>query len=294
MPGQETGPRVAIKPRPASGPREGTRVAANLRLDVKVVLVPVTVTDPYERPITTLPKGSFRLLEDGVEQPITYFSQEETPVSVGLLVDTSGSMKHRIDQSVAALDEFFKTTNSADEFFLVRFSNEAERLTGFTSDPQEIYRKLGLIEPRGWTAMLDGIGLGIHQMKFAHNPRKALLILSDGGDNNSRYSQSEVRRMAVEGDVRIFAIGLFQRARALEQLAEQTGGRLLEARNLNELPDLVQKLSRDIRSQNLLGYSPSHALNDGKYHRLKVELLQPPGGPILRATWRQGYYAPQE
>lgn len=290
--GQDSHPGVAITPRESKLAKRGP--APNLRLDLKVVLVPVTVTDALDRPINTLTKDRFRLLEDGVEQTITSFSQEESPVSLGLVFDTSGSMKNRIDASVEALKQLFQTTLPGDEFFVVQFSDEARLLGGFTTFPDEIFQRLGAVQPRGWTALLDAIALSSNQMKAAKNQRKVLLILSDGNDNDSRYSESEVRNMVVEGDLRVYAIGLNYRPRMLQQLAQETGGKVLVAQGINELPDVVQRLSREIRSQYLLGYSSSNAPNDGKYHKLKVELVQSSGTPALRASWRRGYYAPAE
>jgi VWFA-related protein len=283
-----------IAPRTRSGGSQALRSTPNLRLDVKMVLVPVSVTDAAERPITTLPQESFRLLEDGVEQSITSFSQEEGPVSLGILFDTSGSMKYRLETSVAALHEFFKTSVTGDEFFVVQFADQAKLLTGFTPLPDEIFGKLGVVQAKGWTAMLDAIALGSHKMRTAKNPRKILLVLSDGGDNNSRFTESEIRTMVLESDLRVYSIGLLHRPRFLQQLSEETGGNSLTVQNLSELPEVVQKLSAEIRSQYVLGYSSNLQLNDGKYHKVKVELLQPTGKVQLRASWRRGYYAPGE
>jgi VWFA-related protein len=266
--------------------------AANLRLDVRVVLVPVSVTDPLDRPVTTLPQSSFRLLEDGVEQTITSFVQEEAPVSLGLLFDSSGSMKNRIGASVEALHLLFETAIPGDEFFLVRFSDRARLLCGFTPDTAEVRRTLGAVHARGWTALLDAVALGAHTMRSAKNRRRVLLVLSDGADNNSRFSEAEIRRMVVESDLRIYGIGVLHRPRLLQQLAEETGGHVLVAQSLSELPSVVERLSREIRSEYLLGYSSGAGALDGKYHKLKVELTPPAGAPPLRAAWRHGYYAP--
>jgi Ca-activated chloride channel homolog len=289
---QDTQPKVAIKPRAFEPSNRAP--SANLRLDLKLVLVPVSVTDALDRPVTTLSRDSFRLSEDGVSQPVVSFSQEDGPVSLGLLFDSSGSMKNRIDASVEALRLVFRTAMPGDEFFVVQFADKAQLLGGFTTDPEEIHRRLGFVEARGWTALLDAIAVGSHHMKSARNSRRVLLILSDGGDNNSRFSEAEIRSMVMEGDLRVYGIGLMHRPRILQQLAEETGGKVLIAQNLSELPDVVERLSRDIRSQYMLGYSSSNPRNDGKYHKVKVELTPPPGSPPLHASWRRGYYAPGE
>jgi len=292
--GQET--RVSIEPRTSTGGRAGGKgpssKLANLRLDLRVVLVPVTVTDALDRSVTDLPAERFRLMEDGVEQKIAFFSQEDGPVSLGFLFDSSGSMKNRIATSVTALEQFFLTSIPGDEYFLVQFSDQAHLLNGFTPEPETIKRSLGGVQAHGWTALLDAVALATHQMRLAKNPSKALLILSDGNDNNSRFSESEIRSRVLESDVRIYAVGILHRPRLLQQLAEETGGKVLVAQDLTELPDIVQKLSAEIRSQYVLGYA-SNSINDGKYHKLRVELTPAPG-PQLRTSWRHGYFSPAE
>jgi Ca-activated chloride channel family protein len=258
------------------------------------VLIPVSVTDRMDRPVTTLAKDQFCVLEDGVEQQITSFSQEDASISLGLLIDSSGSMKNRIESTVEALRLLFQTTIPGDEFFVVQFADVARLLGGFTNDPDEIHRRLGFVQAQGWTALLDAIALSHHQMKSAMNTRKVLLILSDGNDNNSRFSEGEFRNLLAESDLRVYGIGLAHRPRLLQQLAEQTGGNVLTARNVSELPDVVERLSREIRTQYLLGYTSSNPNNDAKYRKVRIEVLTPPGIPALRASWRRGYYAPGE
>jgi VWFA-related protein len=251
------------------------------------------VTDSWNRPITDLSKENFRLTEDGVEQKITSLVREDSPVSLGLLFDSSGSMKNRVSGSMEALKLLFQTTMQGDEFFVVQFADQARLLGGFTKVPDVIYARLGVIQPRGWTALLDALALGVHQMKSARNSRKVLLVLSDGNDNNSRFSESEIRSMVLEGDVCVYAIGLGYRPRMLQQLADETGGKVLVAQNLTDLPDVVQRMSAEIRSQYLLGYSSTNPQNDGKYHKVKIELVQRTDTQLLRASWRRGYYAPE-
>jgi VWFA-related protein len=289
---QESQPRVSINPH--SSPPAGHDSPASLRLDVNVVLIPVIVTDTYNRPVTTLPKESFRVLEDGIEQSVTSFVREEAPISLGLLFDSSGSMKDRLEASIEALKQVFQTTLPGDEFFLVQFSDQARLLGTFTTHSEEIYRRLGLVQARGWTALLDGVSLATRHMKYAHNRRRVLLVLSDGNDNNSRCSASEVRNMVIEGDVCVFAISLYHRSRLLQGLAEETGGKAVVAQSMRELPDLVYRISSEMRAQYLLGYSPTNRQDDGKLRRVKVELAQPSTGAPLHASWRRGYYAPGE
>jgi Ca-activated chloride channel family protein len=280
-------PNVSITPRA----RRSSDPPPNIRADVKMVLIPVTVTDSMDRPVKDLPANAFRVLENNVEQKIVSFWREESPVSVGFIFDASSSMKKRIDKSIAAVRQFLETKMPGDEFFLVRFSDRPTLVTPFTSDADQISQSLSSVQPEGWTSLFDAIYLGVQQMKSAKNQRRALFILSDGGDNNSRYSESEVRRLVVESDVRIFAIGLFQRPRFLEMLSAQTGGKTYWVHNLQELPKTIEKLSEEFRSHYVLGYSSNHEENDGKFRKVTVEILRSLLAP-LRITWRHGYYAP--
>jgi VWFA-related protein len=262
-----------------------------MRLDVSQVLVPVTVTDAADRPIENLTPDSFRIFEDDVEQRIVSLSTEEGPVSVGFVFDSSGSMKGRMDRSIQAIEQFLKTFVPEDEFFLVRFSDHPELATGFTRDPDAILGALSFVQPMGWTALHDAICLGIQRLKSAKNSRRALLILTDGGDNNSRYTEGEVRSLVRESDVRVYSIGLFERPTLLEKLAADSGARAFCVHKLGQLPETIEHLSREFRSHYVLGYYPPNRPHDGKYHRVKVRLL---GTKPIRAnlTWRHGYYAP--
>ena len=286
-------PKVAITPRvplgrDTSAPRPGA-----IRLDVKVVLIPVTVTDVWDRPIAGLRKDDFHLFEDNVEQKIAYISSEDAPASVGLIFDASGSMRDNMETSVTAVDQFFKTTLPGDEFLLVRFSDRAQLITGFTSDVHEISTCLHSVKAGGWTALHDAIYLGIQKMKKARNAHKALVVLSDGGDNSSRYSAGEIRDLVREADVRVYSValltGLLQGSRFLEKISDETGGRMVRVRKLDDLSDAMEKMSRDLRSQYVLGYYSSNPQNDGRYRKVRVQVNQ----PTVRASWRRGYYAPE-
>jgi len=284
-------PRISITPRERR-PDANSSPRGNIRLDVKVVLIPVSVTDSLDHPVNNLPPTAFRLLEDNVEQKIACFFKEDAPVSVGLIFDASGSMRKSIDRSLAAIRQFFSTTMPGDEFFLIRFSDKPTVETGFTSDPREILDRVSSIRPEGWTALHDAIYLGVHNMKSAKNARRVLFILSDGGDNNSRYTEAEVKNLVMEADVRVYAIGLFERPKFLEKLAALTGGETFWAHHLSDLPDAVDKLTRALRNQYVIGYSPNKVENDGKFRKIKIELAHPFSLSPLRLLWRRGYYAP--
>lgn len=285
-------PVVSISPRKPQQ-THGSPLRPNLKIDSSVVLVPVTVTDATDHPITDLAPESFRIFEDNVEQKILSLHREDGPVSVGFVFDASSSMKGRMDRSIAALQQFLKTLNTGDQFFLIRFSDRPTVLAEFTDNPDDILSSLSFVKPEGWTALNDAICLGLQRMKHARNPRRALFVLTDGGDNNSRYSDGEVRSLAQESDVRIYSIGLFERPHFLEKLAMDTGGRTIWAHKLADLPDVVDKLSRDFRNQYVLGYSPVERPNDGKYHSVRVEIVKTIKAMQLNVFWRRGYFAPE-
>jgi Ca-activated chloride channel family protein len=290
--------RVTITPRTVA-PRSPARGGASIRVDTSIVLVPVTVTDPFGAPYPGLTRDSFRLLENGVEQDLKYFATEDAPVSLGVVFDASRSMEGKLDRSRAAVSRFFHTAVPGDEFSLVEFNDAPRLLCGFTSDTALIEKSLEEIEARNWTALLDAVYMAINQMKHAQNPRKALLILSDGGDNNSRYTETEIKNIVREADVSVYSIGLFgngplakHNAKLLRDLSEETGGRMWQVDKMTDLPDAVAKISRAIRNQYLLGFSSSNPKRDGMYRKIQVKLKLGPDAPPLAASWRTGYYAP--
>jgi VWFA-related protein len=263
-------------------------------MDVNMVLVPVTVTDLADRPVTDLKTNAFKVFEDGVEQTVVSLHREDGPVSMGFIFDASSSMKNRMDPSVKAMEQFLKSTIPGDEYFLIRFSDRPEMLTGFTSDPSTILDTMTGIRAEGWTALNDAIFLGAQKLKSAKNPRRALVVLSDGGDNSSRYSDSEVRSLIREMDVRVYSIGLFERPRYLEKLGADTGGRAYWVRNIDDLPETVDRLGQELRNQYVLGYSTQNRHNDGKYRKVRVELLETIKRMPLNVFWRRGYFAPAD
>ncbi len=280
---------------------------ADIRVDTTLVLIPVAVTDPMSRFVTGLDKENFKLFEDKVEQEITQFSSEDAPLSVGIVFDTSGSMGAKLQKSRQAVAQFMKTANPQDEFFLIEFSDRPELVQGFTKETEEIQNRLTFTQAKGRTALLDGVYMAMSLMKKAHNPRKAILIISDGGDNSSRYTETEVKNAVREADVQIYAIGIFEpiasRGRTTEELngpgllAEitgQTGGRHFAVDNLAELPDVAAKIGIELRNEYVLGYSPKNGTRDGKYRRVQVKLVKTNGLPPLRAMFRTGYYAPTQ
>ncbi len=257
-------------------------VQPTLRVDSSLVLVPTHVTDARGATLTNLQKENFHIFEGSAEQTIASFSKDDAPVSVGLVFDMSASMRTKMQTASEAVASFFRTSNQGDEFFLVKFSDKASLAVPFTADSSELYDKIVRTKPWGRTSLLDAIDLALRQMKRARNDRKAIVILSDGGDNWSRHNVRKIRGALLESDVQIYAMGIFDLTelancpaeerngpRLLDEIAEQSGGRHYRVDNLNELPAISAKIGNDLRSQYLLGYHPTNFSRDGKYHQIE-------------------------
>jgi Ca-activated chloride channel family protein len=276
-----------------------------IHFDVDLALVNVTVTDPYNRLVTGLEPDNFRVFEDSIEQEVITFSAEDVPISIGVIFDFSGSMSNKVGKAREAAVQFFKTANPQDEFFLVSFNERAELTSSFTNSVEDLQARMMLTVPKGRTALLDAIYLGLSQMRGAHNAKRALLILSDGGDNHSRYNESDIKRLVREADTQIYAIGIFDplgnRNRTPEELGgpsllgevtEMTGGRVFAVEKLDELPDIASKIGMELRNQYVLGYRPSNKAHDARWRKLKIKLRAPKGLPPLTVYSKMGYYAP--
>jgi Ca-activated chloride channel family protein len=307
---REATPHDAEKPKTEEIAKEtvvpaslNTRVRP-LKVAVDLVLVPVTITDPMNRLVTGLDKENFQLFEGSSKEDIKSFSSEDAPVSLGVIFDSSGSMSSKMERAKDAVIEFFKTANPQDEFFMVTFSDEPEMVTDFTSSVEEVQDKLLYTVPRRRTALLDAIYMGVSKMRQARYPKKALLIISDGGDNHSRYTENEIKSLVKEADVMVYAIGIYDRyfqseeerlgPALLGEISELTGGRAFTVENPNDLADVAAKIGIELRNQYVLGYRPSKGVRDGKWRKIKVKLLPPKGLPPLRVYARTGYYAPEE
>src|ERR1700680_3092632 len=253
---------------------------------------------------TGLDKVNFQLFEGNSAQEIRTFSSEDAPVSLGVIFDSSGSMASKMDRAKDAVVEFFKTANPQDEFFMITFNDEPEAVSDFTNSVDEIQNKLVFAVPRRRTALLDAIYMGISKMRQAKYAKKALLIISDGGDNHSRYTEGEIKSLVKEADVMIYAIGIYDRyasateerlgPQLLSDITELTGGRAFTIDNPNDLGDVATKIGVELRNQYVLGYRPAKVVRDGKWRKIKVKLLPPKGLPPLRVYARTGYYAPAE
>jgi Ca-activated chloride channel homolog len=278
-----------------------------LRVNVDRVIVPITVTDPYDRVVTGLDKDNFEVFDDKVRQRILSFSTEDAPIAVGMIFDTSGSMSDKIQKSKEAALQFFKTSNPEDQFMLVTFSNRPYLISDLTGNYEHLLDRLLFVKSEGRTSLLDAIYLGLADMRKANTSRKALLVISDGGDNHSRYTSRDVKRAVKESDVQIYCVGIFEslagRMRTpeeaagpslLSELADISGGRMFSVEDPDELPDIAEKISIELRNQYVIGYKPSNLVRDGRWRRIKVKLHPPRGLPPLQVYARTGYYAPTQ
>jgi Ca-activated chloride channel family protein len=294
--------QATLTPRSKPAPKEEKLPEANIRVSSTLILVPVTVNDPLNRPVSGLEKDNFRVFEDKVEQPIATFAMDDEPVAVGLVFDTSGSMGEKLKRSRMAAREFFRIGSPDDEYFLVEFDDRPRLQVHLTSDTGAIESQLMFSKSHGSTALLDAILLALQEMRHSKKNKKALLIISDGGDNHSRYTPAEVRKVILESDVLIYSIGVFGDGSTPEEaggpgllshISESTGGRLFPAA-APELPNIAKMIGIELRNRYVIGYAPHSQVRDGKYHRIDVRLVPPRGLPKLSAHWRTGYNAPIE
>jgi Ca-activated chloride channel homolog len=298
----------ATAPAMANAVASGTLVNGTLlhvvKTDVRLVLVPVSVTDPAQRLVTGLRAENFQLFEGKKPQEIRHFSSEDLPVSIGIILDASGSMANKMGRVRDAVNQFCEAANPQDEFFMIVFADQPRLVTDFTSVPENLEKDLLFTQPKGRTALLDAIYMGLHKMKAAKYGKKALLIISDGGDNHSLYGEREVKAAAKEADVMIYSIGIFDRyvptheeslgPRLLTEIAEPTGGRAFTLANEIELPAVANHIGRELRTQYVLGYRPEEMPRDGKWHKIQVKLRLPKKLSFLKARARTGYYAPAQ
>jgi Ca-activated chloride channel homolog len=295
-------PKGAEAP-PVSGPAGlRARPGSILRMNVDMVLVPVTVTDPMNRLVTGLEQEDFKIFENSGEQKIKSFAAEDAPVSIGIIFDLSGSMTSKLIRAKESILQVIKTANPQDEFFVIGFNDRPELIEDFTNSVEDIQARLATVRSGHRTALLDAIYYGVAKMKDARHERKALLVVSDGGDNRSRYTEGEVKSQVRESDVEIYSIGIFDPYAAtpeertgpllLNELCEETGGRMFRVDDLSEMSDIAEKISTELRNQYVIGYTPRDLHRDGKWRKVKVKLNPPQGLPPLTVHARTGYYAP--
>ena len=281
------------------------RKDSRIRVDVNLVLVPATVTDSLNRLVTGLEKENFEVYDNNVGQIIKSFSTDDAPVTIGIVFDLSGSMNSKFMRARKALSEFLRTSNPLDEFFVVGFNDRPAVIVDYTSDVDDIEARMVMLKPENRTALIDAVYLAMTKLRDAKYERKALLVISDGGDNRSRYTEGELRRLVRESDVQIYSVGIFDSyaptqeevlgPELLKEICEMTGGRLFTVSNdLSDLQDIATRISAELRNEYVIGYTPSEVKHDGNWRKLKVKLLPPPGLPQLTVHFRQGYYAPAD
>ena len=308
-------PEPAAAATPATGAPTGTEAAplegdaalkakpgSRIRMDVDLVLVPVTITDPMNRLVTGLEQDDFFVYENNSLQKLKTFATEDAPVSIGIILDLSGSMTSKLVRARDSVLQFMKTANPQDEFFVIGFNDRPELIEDFTSSIEDIEARLQTVRSGHRTALLDAIYFGMDKMKTAKHERKALLVVSDGGDNRSRYTENEVKAQVRESDVQIYSIGIFDPYAPtteermgpvlLNDLSEETGGRMFRVDDLADMGDIAIKISTELRNQYVLGYHPKTMQRDGKWRKVKVKLVPPQGLPPLTVHARTGYYAP--
>jgi Ca-activated chloride channel family protein len=306
---------VHVAPRPAASDRtqpasssDSASAAKPLRKDVDLVLVPVTVSDAMNRPVVDLDAGDFALYEGPVQQKIRYFSHEDAPISVALVLDCSASMKNKIEYEQQALDQFFTNANVEDEYYAVTVSDKPHLIATSSDSVGTLQGRLAASTPKGKTALFDAIYLAVAKLRSARYQRRALLIISDGGDNTSRYTRDEIKSVIEEADVLTYAIGIFDEEPIpllktieermgrnwLSELTDASGGRTIAADDRRQIPEIAAVVSREMRSQYVLGYLPPNTVHDGKWHKLAVKVAQPSQATRLMVHYKEGYRAPSE
>ncbi|MBV8051937.1 MAG: VWA domain-containing protein [Acidobacteriaceae bacterium] len=294
----------------AQGPLhpDDSGAAPRIRVDVDLVLVPATVTDRLNRPIIDLQQKDFAILEDDAQQRIRYFTTEDAPLSIGLIVDVSNSMSNKINAERAAIAEFFKDANPQDDYFVISLADRPHLIADTTQSLEEIEKKMALVTPAGHTALLDAIYLGLAKLRAARYQRKALLIISDGGDNHSHYTLKDIKGLVQESDVLVYAIGIFDALplpgfktleeklgqQLLTKVTAASGGRDVPAEKPEKLPGIAASISRELRQQYVIGYKSSNALHNGKWRKIKLEVTAAKGEAPLRAYYKAGYLSPEK
>jgi len=300
---------AALAPSGAGAPASAGGAAAaatfgdeQLIVNTDLITLNVTLTDMYGRFVTGLTKEAFTVLDDKEPQEITFFSDEDAPVSLGVIFDVSGSMgKDKIAKARDALKHFIETSHNGDEYFLIGFNQRSQVLMEKTRDADALLTKLTFVQTKGQTALYDACYLGVEKVTRGTHPKRALLIISDGQDNSSRYTFSELRRVLKETDVLIYAIGITDRGdqtsfsvagqAILDELAAVSGGRAFFPDTAAEMNEIFERIAIELRHQYSIGYKPKNFVNNGKWHKIKVKVTPPRGLPRIYVRTKDGYYA---
>lgn len=274
-----------------------------VKIKTDLVTLTLTVTDLYGRYVSGLTKNAFKIQDNGQDQEITFFSDSDAPVSVGILFDVSGSMSgDKIAKAKNALERFVNTSHPSDEYFLIGFNSRAQLLLDRTRDGQAVLDKFTLVKPSGNTALYDAVYLGVEKVTRGAHQKKAVIVISDGQDNNSRYNFGETRRLLKESDVTIYAVGILsggdsgsalgmQGQAFLDELSSVTGGKSFYPTSDVEMDEIFERIALELRHQYSIGYTPPDFQPDGKWRKVKVKVKPPRGLPRLTVRSREGYYA---
>jgi Ca-activated chloride channel family protein len=274
-----------------------------ISLTTDMVTLNLTVTDSYGRSVIGLDKSAFSIFDNNVQQKIEFFSDVDTPVSIGILFDISGSMSgEKVAKARQALGRFIATSHPSDEYFLVAFNSRAQLLMDRTRDGDAVLDKLTLVQPKAQTALYDAVYLGVEKVTRGAHQRKAILIISDGQDNNSRYNFTDVRRLLKESDVTVYGVGILSGndystsigmsgQSFLDELSSVTGGKTFYPNTGVELDEIFERIALELRNQYSVGYYPNDFVPDGKWRKIKVKVKPPRGISRLGVRSREGYYA---
>ena len=287
---------------PPTDQRPGTPVdEKGFIINTDLITLTVTVTDTYGRYVTGLNQKHFSVFDDKQQQEISFFSDEDAPASVGVIFDVSGSMKgDKIRRAREALSHFIQTSHEMDEYFLIGFNSRAQLLLDKTRDGKAVIDKLTFVEPRKNTALYDACYLGVEKVTRGVHPKRAILLISDGQDNESRYTFSDLRRILKESDVVLYSIGIvgsggsaldMQGQGILDELSAVSGGKAFFPNTAIEMDEIFEKIAVELRHQYSIGYRPNNFVNNGKWHKIKVKVTPPRGLPRLFVRSREGYFA---
>lgn len=288
---------------PSTQQKMGSELDGPVIVNTDLITLTVTVTDTYGRYVSGLSKKAFTILDEKQPQEITYFSDDDSPVSVGVIFDVSGSMSgEKIKNAREALSKFIQTSHNSDEYFLIAFNSRAQLLLDKTRDGNAVLDKLTFVQTKNNTALYDACYLGVEKVQRGLHPKRALLLISDGQDNNSRYTFNELRRLLKESDVVLYGVGILSGGDAgsalgmegqgiLDELASVSGGKAFFPRSALEMDDIFEQIALELRHQYSIGYKPSNFSNDGKWRKIKVKVTPPRGLPRLFVRSKEGYYA---
>jgi Ca-activated chloride channel family protein len=302
---QQPGSEPASQPTPpkVDSPAPGQQIDGPVIVNTDLITFTVTVTDTYGRYVSGLGKNAFTVLDEKKPQEITVFSDDDAPFSVGVIFDVSGSMSgDKIKRAREALSKFIQTSHNSDEYFLIAFNQRAQLLLDKTRDGNAVLDKLTFVQTRNNTALYDACYLGVEKVQRGAHPKRALLLISDGQDNNSRYTFSELRRLLKESDVVLYGVGILSGGDAnsqmgmegqgiLDELASVSGGKAFFPRSNAEMDDIFEQIALELRHQYSIGYKPVNFSNDGRWHKIKVKVTPPRGLPHLFVRAKEGYYA---